>query len=474
MSGSLESYETRILEHQHSLMGAGLSFDEALRMAQEWAVRCYWLKTVREDVLEIFNGIGRRETQKAIEQVAFASLDLPDFGINLAPHHSFFEQLSDQGREAVCGQVYASTKKPYPADFVTSLSFEIDQSAFGPMMVNVLIVADGASSLVPATSWPQEVKDACRFQVGDKAFVRPDIYWRAGLAAILGDQSLPVPPEYLARRSVKDGGLVLDQLAQLDHRRSLEDRIKSNFGRQPMSKIAADCLLKDIDYPLGSFLRWSFDRFGEANFELYPSGVAAVVVHTISKRPVQGDFFYRREMEAFLRRNSGFALTGDITVAAGSYSHLRTKNDPGLVDFHDRELNAKFGQDRDNPAVLRRIARLRAPFCGNLQGRGAEKIQTGSLGPDNRFVFAYTDGLKPKPEPDFALGQGDNDLGAQRLKVNPGLAVLEKRWENWQAGRASGKLTADDGGWGASLSWFTKDYRANVMGSFFTGYGEAV
>ncbi len=355
---------------------------------------------------------------------AFAAKELWEGDIS--PHNP---ETYNEFNQVIWGEVHRSLKKPFAADFIGYDLFTFRRQISGQertFLAKVLYAADGATMLVPPNSWPDEVKRVCRTKDSQgKDIVLPDVFWRAGLAAILGMRNIPTPPEF------KENSVIQSLPSRKEDIRKL---LAEGFLENDAAELAEKILLEIINPSLGAFLKEAFPSFSKERCSLYPSGVmgVAVIFHQIGE--LSG---WRYWQELSPRQMNGFCSTGDITVCideqgVGAWKRL---TDSFKVDKHDELLDRLGG--REDPLIAREIGVIRRENVGNLQGLPVETQKGFSSGEFFPNICMYTDGLDPQSglEP-----SNNRDRTAIRLGLSPQLHIAEVRGKIFK-----GKRKADDG-----------------------------
>lgn len=436
--------EKRTAAHMDTLKRFGF-FEADKKMAMTFGKRLYDLTTgIGRTRLENYLGSwGKAAKKRDPELIASASFPSQVYGIEPSPLLRLTEGIiddmlsqSDSNRlrnaNVVVGHIYRKTEKPHTADLISVDTFTAESSK-GPVKIRIGYVADGATMLVPRESglWPKEVMETCA--VTEEA-VLPDVFWRAGLGAILNDCTIPTPQNFITHPA-------MEHMRNKKVQEAIREYISQSLFKRPLQGVAYDVVKKFINPSLGEFLRTAFPGFGEDNFELYPSGVLGVTITVdgYATGAFKGHTVFDREhIGQYLR---GFAVTGDISivVADNEFAGFLLLHNAEVVDDHDRALNDLLG--RGDYGVLREIAHRRRFEVGNLQG-GDGAIHYGTWGdPHNDrtgLVCSYTDGLKTysnltnyrKQSPATRLDTLGTDQTAPRFLRDAGLAILDQRLMN--------------------------------------------
>lgn len=414
-------------------------------MAKIFGKRLYDLITgIGRTRLENYLGSwGKAAKKRDPELMASASFPSQVYGIEALPLHRLTDGITDdmlsqsdsnrlRNANVVVGHIYRKTEKPHTADFISVDTFTTESSK-GPVKVRIGYVADGATMLVPRESglWPEEVLETCA--VTGEA-VLPDVFWRAGLGAILNDETIPTPHNFTSHPA-------MEHMRNKKVQEAIREYISQSLFKRPLQGVAYDVVKKFINPSLGEFLRSAFSDFGEDNFELYPSGVLGVTITVdgYSTGAFNGHTVFDREhIGQYLR---GFAVTGDISIVAADneFAGFLPLHNAEIVDDHDRALNNLLG--RGDYGVLREIAHRRRYEVGNLQGSDVA-VHYGTWGDPHHdrtgIVCSYTDGLKTysslthyhKHSPATHLDTLGTDLTAPRFLRDAGLAILDQRLVN--------------------------------------------
>lgn len=434
-----------------------------------------------------------------LEKLAFASLPIEGRGVEAKPTYEFYTILPQgvfQEPICVCGQVYKKEGKPYPADVVGFLNWTAEVPSIGPIDFTLAYCADGASSLATTSdSQFSEIARVCTMndKNGNPQFC-PDTFWATGLKAIL------TPDEKQFRVSTPEAFRVHPIVREI-RRRKLWEKIQQDITHSfiegkfkiPASKIAAECIEKNIDPMLSDYIHSSFSLYGDDTFELYPSGVIglALFIRPLSEKAIEDSKRLRLPSYHMYREYlEGFASTGDISIAESRLGALPIQfdvsNDSSVVDRHDRvrKKDDQFTSLEEKERYLREIAQYRWAFTGNLPFPPRLVNELMGTIQSNHFlndvlivdgshpVMFYSDGLKEKYTEgdlilrrlkDHANNYRDDSLNSityqdgfvrgfdwttSYLCFDPALYILSQRHQYLKYMENTGKpLRGDDGSW---------------------------